>query len=252
MFDDDDGVEPQFEDLNEYYFEDGKEKPICFSILPFQFDENDKVTDCNIEKNVFLRGVADKSLRVYKKVIAWKMELDREKPNICVLSIENKWIKLLKPRKCYKEFVRSVLITVQMLHYVRKRDQRGCLDHLWDHLDEVFCKYDSKPMEDDLMKHYRLIKLFVEKDVTLMKSKILRKLIENGFERSKKASDPEVQFIVDEQNVRKNNGNHCHNEDNNGDTSDDDGGGSDDDDSGDDDGTDQICAICDDGGELLR
>ncbi|RCV30697.1 hypothetical protein SETIT_6G116100v2 [Setaria italica] len=242
MFDDDDGVEPHFEDVNEYYFEDGEKKPVCFSILPFQFDENDKVTYCNIEKNVFLRGIADKSLHVYKKVIAWKIGLDSEKPNICMLSIENKWIKLLKPRKCYGEFVRSVLITVQMLHFVRKRDQRSCLDHVWDHLDEVFGKYDTKPMEDDLMKHHRLIKLFVENDVTLMKSKILRRLIENGFKRTKTALGPEAQFIVDdEQHVTKNHGNHYHNNDDNGYASDDD----------DDDGTDQICALCDDGGELL-
>jgi len=33
--DDDDGVEPQIEDVNGYYFEDGEGEPVCFSILPF-------------------------------------------------------------------------------------------------------------------------------------------------------------------------------------------------------------------------
>ena len=134
--DDDDGVEPQIEDVNGYYFEDGEGEPVCFSILPFQFGENDNEADF-FRKNVFLHGFADKSLRVYKEVVAWKIRLDSEQPNIYVLSIQHKWIKLLKPRKCYGEFVRSILITVQMLHFVRRAGQRS-LNSLWDHLDEVF------------------------------------------------------------------------------------------------------------------
>ena len=135
--DDDDGVEPQIEDVNGYYFEDGEGEPVCFSILPFQFGENDNEADFS-RKDVFLHGFADKSLRVYKEVVAWKIRLDSEQPNISVLSIQHKWIKLLKPRKCYGEFVRSILITVQMLHFVRRGGQSSSLNHLWDHLDEVF------------------------------------------------------------------------------------------------------------------
>ncbi|XP_066395798.1 protein ENHANCED DOWNY MILDEW 2-like [Miscanthus floridulus] len=145
-----------------------------------------------VRGNPLLHGFADKSLRVYKEVVAWKIRLDSEQPNIYVLSIQHKWIKLLKPRKCYGEFVRSILITVQMLHFVRRGWQRSSLNHL----DEVFGKYNPKPVADDLMKHHNLIKLFVEKDQTLMKSKILQRLIENGFERTKKALGLEAQFIV--------------------------------------------------------
>ncbi|ONM27795.1 uncharacterized protein [Zea mays] len=251
MFDDDDdGVDPQIEDVNRYYFEDGEEKPVCFSILPFQFGEDDSEA-VFLRKDVFLCGFVDKNLPVYKEVVAWKIRLDSEHPNIYVLSIEHKWIKLLKPRKCYGDIVRSTLITVQMLHFFGRGEQRSS-NHLWDHLDEVFGKYNPKPVEDDLMKHHTLIKLFVEKDQTLMKSKILQRLIENGFKRTKKALGMEAQSIVsDGWRARKNDDNNYGNKDDSGDDCDGDGSSDDGDGSSDDDVTDQICALCDDGGHLL-
>ncbi|XP_062192266.1 uncharacterized protein LOC133895776 [Phragmites australis] len=248
MFDEDDGVDPQFEDVNEYYFEDGEEKPICFNILPFQFGENNEVADYDIE-NVYLRGFADKSLHIYRKVVGWSLRLDLEQPNIYVLSSEHKWIRLLKPRKCYEKFVRSILITVQMIHFVRKRDKRSCWRHLWDHLHEVFDKYDTEPVLDDLIKHQPLIKLFIERDQTLMESKIIQRFIKNNFKKINKpilktmGTKAQV-FISDERCASKNDDDNDYNEVD----SDDDSSG---DDTNDDDGTDQICAICDDGGDLL-
>jgi len=182
MFDDDDdGVEPQFDAVDEYYFEVTKEELVCFSILPFQFDENDKVGDCDSEKKVYLRGVMDKSpCLVHKQVVAWRVGLDCEQPNISVLSTEGKWIKLLNPWKCYKhELARSILITVQMLHFVRRqhRYKRDLWDRLWDHLNEVFIKLGTKPAIDDLRKHHPLIKLFLERDQAFMKLKILHRFI---------------------------------------------------------------------------
>jgi hypothetical protein len=73
-----------------------------------------------------------------------------------------------------------------------------------------------------------------------------------------KALGLESQFIVSGgRRVRKNDDNNYGNKDNSGDDCDDGDGSSDDDDNSDDDessddGTDQICAICDDGGQLLR
>lgn len=140
--DDDDGVEPQFKAVDKYYFEVTKNEHVCFSILPFQFDENDEVGDCDSKNKVYLRGVMDKILYpVHKQVVAWRVGLDCEQPNILVLSTEGNWIKLLNPWKCYKdEIARSILITVQMLHFVRKQhnDKRSLWGRLWDHLNEVF------------------------------------------------------------------------------------------------------------------
>ncbi|KAL6644235.1 hypothetical protein ACP70R_015843 [Stipagrostis hirtigluma subsp. patula] len=211
MFDDDDGVEPQVKVVDEYYFED-EDEPVCFSILPFYFHDNDKVADCASEKKVYLRGVLDKSLYpVHRNVIAWSVELDFEQPNISVLSSEGNWITLSKPRKCYqKEFARSILITVQMLHFVRKQptNKRGLLDHLWDHLYEVFDKLETKPAVDDLRKHRSLIRLIVEKDPVLIKSKILQRFVADTAMKNTepKTTSTEVQFIVSgESHARKNN-----------------------------------------------
>lgn len=76
-----------------------------------------------------------------------------------------------------------------------------------------------------------------------------------------KALGLEAQFIVSgRRRVRKNDDNNYGNKDDSDDDCDDGDGSSDDgddnsdddDDNSDDDGTDQICAICDDGGQLLR
>uniref|UniRef100_A0A0A9HAK8 RFTS domain-containing protein n=1 Tax=Arundo donax TaxID=35708 RepID=A0A0A9HAK8_ARUDO len=88
--------------------------PVCFSVLPFQFDDNYEFEEIDVANKVYLRGVGDNSLYlVLRKVVAWTAGLDCEQPNILVLSSEGNWIRLLKPRKCYKEEVaRSILITV--------------------------------------------------------------------------------------------------------------------------------------------
>jgi len=43
-------VEPQIKAVDEYYFEVTKDESIRFNILPFQFNENDKVDDCSLTK----------------------------------------------------------------------------------------------------------------------------------------------------------------------------------------------------------
>ncbi|KAL6640090.1 hypothetical protein ACP70R_022400 [Stipagrostis hirtigluma subsp. patula] len=271
MFHDDDGVEPQFKAVDEYYFEDGSAEPVYFSILPFKFDENDEVEDCDSEKKVYLCGVANKSLfRVHTKMVAWKVGLDCEQLNIIVRSSEGNWIRLLKPRKCYKEVIaRSILITLQMLHFVRKQhgDQRSLLGRLWDHLDEVFDKLDTKPAMDDLRMHHSLIKIFLERDPTLMRSKILQRFIGDTAKTIQKTTGTILKFIDSDGSRASNyndNGDYEDDDDNSDNTVDvsnysevDSGDDDDDDDDisdGDtdkDDGNDTLCALCDDIGKLL-
>lgn len=258
MFDDDDdGVQPEFKAVHKYSFEVAKDEYVCFSILPFQFDENDKVGDCDSEKKVYLRGVMDKSLYlVHKQVVAWRVGLDCEQPNISVLSSEGNWVKLLDPWKCYKdEIARSILITVQMLHFLRKqhRDKRSLWDRLWDHLNEVFNKLGTKPAIDDLRKHHPLIKLFQERDPAFMKLKILHRFIGDITKTTEepRASVTEVQFTgSDETHERNNDTDSVCGDDGNNDHSDY-GDSNSDGDTNNDDGTDTLCALCDDGGRLL-
>ncbi|CAM0906122.1 unnamed protein product [Alopecurus aequalis] len=269
MFDDDDS-EPRFNVVESYYFEEGNGDPVCFSVLPLKFDEIGEVS-CLDSKKVDLQGFADNGLlRVHTEVVAWRVGLDYEQPKILVLSSEGNWIELLKPRKCYEKTVRSILITVQMLHFVRKwpRKQKR---RLFDHLCEVFNKFDTKPSEYDLKKHHSIIKLFAERDPTLMKSKILQMLTENtsrnirkgvGTKEPTAASSSADEEDLDNDSDDDYNGN----EDNSDDdySCDDDDGDdksnddyscndddSDDDGEGDDGGTDNLCAICDNGGKLL-
>ena len=144
MFDDDDDdSEPRFNVVDNYYFEEGNGNPVCFSVLPLKFDEIGEVARMD-SKKVDLQGLADNGLlRVHTEVVAWRVGVHYEQPKISVLSSEGNWIQLSKPRKCYENTVRSILITVQMLHFVKKwpRKQKSSL---LDHLCEVF-KY-SIPM----------------------------------------------------------------------------------------------------------
>ncbi|TVU06567.1 hypothetical protein EJB05_49788, partial [Eragrostis curvula] len=201
MFDDDDDVEPQIKVVDKYYFEHSKDKPVCFSILPLHFDNNEEVVECDSEEKVYLRGVRDNSpCPVHKRVVAWRVALDCEQPKIFVLSSEGNWITVLSPRKCYQEkIVRSILITVQMLRFIKKQpgDKKSLWDQLWNHLYEVFNKLDSKPTVDDLRKHHPVIKLFVERDTALIKSKILQTFIQDTTGKIKeKTLSTKTQLIV--------------------------------------------------------
>ncbi|CAM0909614.1 unnamed protein product [Alopecurus aequalis] len=284
MFDDDDDdLEPQFNAVESYYFEEGDGDPVCFSVLPLKFDEIGEVACLGSKKKVGLRGSADNGLhRVHKEVVAWRVGLDNEQPKIWVFSSEGNWIELLKPRKCYEKTVRSILITVQMLHFVRKWPRQRKRS-LFDHLCEVFSKFDTKPAEYDLKKHHSIIKLFAERDPTLMKSKIVQMFTENTSRKTRKsvgtkeptaASSSDDEEDLDNDSDDDYNGNK-HNSDNDyssdDDDSDDQGNGDDksnddyscnDDDSDDDGdigndgedddgGTENLCAICDNGGKLL-
>uniref|UniRef100_A0ACD6A2X7 Uncharacterized protein n=1 Tax=Avena sativa TaxID=4498 RepID=A0ACD6A2X7_AVESA len=278
MFDDDDDdSEPGFSAVDNYYFEEGNGDPVCFSVLPLRFDENGEVA-CLDSKKVDLQGFAHNGLlRVHTQVVAWRVGLNYEQPKILVLSSEGTWIELLKPRKCYEKTIRSILITVQMLHFVRKCPRKRKRS-LWDHLCEVFSKFDTKPAEYDLKKHSSIIKLFAENDPTLMKSKILQMFTENTSRNIREAVRTKQPTVVsssgDEEDLDNDSDDDYSGKEDNSDAdyscddddSDDQGNGDDksnddyscnDDDSdidndGDDDGgTDNLCAICDNGGKLL-
>ena len=132
MSSDDDDAEPQLKAVESYHFVDDNDEPISFDALPFQFDAADKV--CSFNKDVYLRGSTHGGLqRVYKQVVAWKLGLDGVSPEITVLSTEGSWILLLKPRPSYEETVRTVLVTVEMIHFVRRRPTDSEIN-MWDHL----------------------------------------------------------------------------------------------------------------------
>ncbi|KAG8087097.1 hypothetical protein GUJ93_ZPchr0010g10774 [Zizania palustris] len=244
MSSDDDDLEPQLKAVENYYFIDDNDVPVSFDVLPFQFDAAEEVP--SFKKDVYLRGFTDGGLqKVYKQVVAWKLVLDGTSPEITVLSTEGSWITLLKPRPSYEEeTIRSLLITVEMLHFLRRRPMDS-EKNMWDHLRGVFKKFVVRPSEDDFMNHQTLIKLFVQRDSDLANSQILQAFIkENSTEEISEvvsnnvdieqplvAAGDEMVEIIEDNTVPNN----------------------DDDEEDEDDGDlfDSVCAICDNGGELL-
>ncbi|XP_012702493.1 protein ENHANCED DOWNY MILDEW 2 isoform X2 [Setaria italica] len=245
MSSDDDDAEPRLRAVQGYYFVDDDDALVSFDVLPFQFDAAEEVP--SFKKDVYLRGLADGGLQnVYKQVVAWKLGLDGDSPEITVLCTEGSWIALLKPRPSYEETVRSVLVTVEMLHFVR-RSPTASEENIWGYLRRVFDKYEVKPSDDDIRDHVRLIKLFSERDPAIAKSQTLQLFIkEESMEKIDEAGsndlDNKQPFVVDdkerEEVVEDNNKHEPSNDD-------------DEEDEDDGDLFDSVCAICDNGGELL-
>ncbi|XP_058070757.1 protein ENHANCED DOWNY MILDEW 2-like isoform X2 [Magnolia sinica] len=227
------------EAVTNYHFVDDKDELIPFSVLPIQWGEDESPE--STEKQVFLHGTADDGLqKIYKQVTAWKLDLSEEQPEVSVLSKENSWIKLQKPRKSFDDTIRTILITIHCLHFARV-NLEASEKALWDHLRKVFSLYEIRPSENDLFDHVPLIRDMVKRDEELAKSKFLLAYLERPKKR--KASDEDIhsldakksKFIVDD------------NEDIDEEIEDADADESDEES----DLFDSVCAICDNGGELL-
>ncbi|XP_062199170.1 protein ENHANCED DOWNY MILDEW 2-like [Phragmites australis] len=240
MMSDDDDAEPQLRTVQSYYLLDAAGEPVSFSTLPLLFGDagDNDVPEC--KKRLVLRGTADPGIKVYKEVVAWRLGLEGKQPEVAVLAADGGWINLVKPKNSYEETVRTVLITAQMLHFIRRKPDDP-ENNLWNHLRKVFDKFDVRPSEDDFRNHHSLIKLFADKDPALSKSEVLRVLIEA---RSRKniievgADNIEIKqpFIADDEEIY-------------GMVADDNNNESDEEE--DEDLFDSICAICDNGGDLL-
>ncbi|XP_057466283.1 LOW QUALITY PROTEIN: protein ENHANCED DOWNY MILDEW 2-like [Actinidia eriantha] len=217
--------------VSNYHFVDDKDEPISFSELPVQWNDSEGL-DRNT-KQIFLHGTTDNGLqKIYKQVKAWKFDLSDAKPEILVLAKESSWMRLQKPRKSFEDTIRSILITVHCLHFVKKNpEMSGKL--LWDQLSKVFSSYETRPSENDLIDQMTLICEAIEKDEILAKSKFLVTFVEEK-PRKKKAFDENIGstkpgFIVPDDVIDE----------------------IEDDDDEEDDLFDSVCAICDNGGDIL-
>jgi len=130
-----------------YYFESSRKEPVCFSTLPLRFgDAAADVPEGN--KRLFLRGFAGRRPRVCKRVVAWRLELDGEQPLFLVLAPADgvgSWLRLAKPRKVYERRARTVLMTAQVLHFLR-RNPDGPETALWIHLRQAFGYLGNSPV----------------------------------------------------------------------------------------------------------
>ncbi|KAL6630944.1 hypothetical protein ACP70R_028284 [Stipagrostis hirtigluma subsp. patula] len=239
MSDDDDDAEQQVSAVEDYYLLDALKQPVCFSTLPLRLGDSDGDDVPESKKRLVLWGMAEAGVKVFREVVAWRLGLQGKQPEVAVLPVEGSWITLVKPKNSYEETVRTILITVQMLHFLRRKPDEP-EKNLWTHLRKVFDKFDVRPSEDDFRNHRSLIKQVAENDPVLAKSEILQAFIEG---RSRKHTNEICQdnteikqpFIADDEDIDEMVADDNDNES----------------DEEDDDLFDSICAICDNGGDLL-
>ncbi|KAG4923840.1 hypothetical protein JHK87_049380 [Glycine soja] len=236
----DDEGEAQPLSVSNYHFEDNKDAPVCFSVLPIQWSESQSPVGKKMQ--VFLHGFVDNGLqKFFVQVVAWRFDLSYVRPEILVLSKDGRWIKLEKPRKSYEDtIIRTILITIHFLSYVKKNPDSSAKS-VWDNLskNKEFRSYEVMPSQNDLLNHMTLMGEAAKRDTALAKSKLLLMVLEDKDKlKIKKPSDKEVKdlarpgFIID---------------DIDNDMIDEFGEDSD----GEDELFDSVCAICDNGGQLL-
>ncbi|KAL4309279.1 hypothetical protein GQ457_01G006680 [Hibiscus cannabinus] len=222
-FSGDDEEEASLRSVSNYYFHDEQDEPVCFSRLPLPFGGKE-CSSGGSKTKIFLRGAADDGLlTICKRVTAWKFDLSNlGMPEIYVLSKENWWLKLHKPRKSFEPVIRSVLITVHCLHLLSWNPDLS-RESLWGQLAKTFSLYEIKPSQNDLVDHMDLIALAVKSDDSLAESKNARAASISGFiddsDHDAAADDPKL----DDSNY----------------------------DDDEDDLYDSVCAFCDDGGNII-
>ncbi|XP_073099034.1 protein ENHANCED DOWNY MILDEW 2 isoform X2 [Elaeis guineensis] len=225
ILEDEEELVPQF--IRKYRFVDENKTPISFSVLPFWLDGAGRPNTSR--GRVFLRGIADGHQMVSKEVTSWKLGLEGGKPEISVLTKESEWIRLLNPSKSYLETARTIMITVHWLQLIR-RNPEASANSVWEHLSKPFRSFEVRPSENDLRDHTSLIKLVAERDGLLSNSQLLVVAMKKLGKRLIPAVavqndlDAKSQFIADDVEVESDEQRASF---------------------------DSVCAICDNGGEIL-
>lgn len=229
---DDEAAVPQL--VTNYHFVDKDGVPISFSTLPIIFDNDEKVEAPS--QQVSIRGTKDGGLQsAFKDVVAWKLNLDGDAPEVSVLSKDNTWIKIEKPKKSYEECFRTTLVTMHMLHFSKKNPEAS-VKSFWEHLHQNLSLLDDRPSQDNFRDHITIIKMFLDRDTTLANSQILLSFIkdpEKAFAEGFHKGLEEKPFIIDDEIE---------------DAAPIDDGEESEEES---DLFDSVCSICDNGGELL-
>ncbi|PIA38300.1 hypothetical protein AQUCO_02800170v1 [Aquilegia coerulea] len=185
----DDEVEVVAQSVTDYYFEDDQDEPISFAALPIRWSRSEAST--SEEKHIFLHGTVDSGFeRIHKKVIAWTFEYSNDRPEVSVLSTDKRWIKLQKPRKSFADTLRTILITIQCLYFLKKHPDKS-ESSMWRHLQEAFSFYKVKPSDNDVFNHLPLIHTAIRRDRTLEKSTFMHTIL--SYTKKRK--------VLDEQDV---------------------------------------------------
>ncbi|CAL9242534.1 unnamed protein product [Arabidopsis halleri] len=131
--------------VDEYYFVDQSDTPVKFCDVPLNVDSTD-----SSGSPVFLRGNINSGDESFSKLVkGWNFELSvDEHPKIEVLLHGMMhWITLQSPRKSYEALIRTTLVTLQFLHFV-KRNPDASSDDVWNSL-QTLDGYDWNTIKRD-------------------------------------------------------------------------------------------------------
>ncbi|KAK7267304.1 hypothetical protein RIF29_19973 [Crotalaria pallida] len=229
-------IVPDF--VNNYWFENDKGEFVSLSSLTLLWSVSE--IQCDSETKVFLRGKTDDGLQIiHKQIIGWRFELPYglPEPEILVLLKDKQWITLQRPRKCFEDTIRTVLVTVYWLHFVKWSPEEAGISSIWNRILKTFSSFEVAPSENDVLNYVSLISEAANRDHDIANSKILLHLMQKASSDEGFLEDihtaKKSKFIVDS--------------------------GEEDNDESDGDlnaegqsiGYDTVCAICDNGGEIL-
>ncbi|KAK7386178.1 hypothetical protein VNO78_26212 [Psophocarpus tetragonolobus] len=221
--------------VDSYWFENEKAEFVSFASLTLLWSITE--TECDLGAKVFLRGTTDDGLqKIYKQIIGWRFELPYGQPEISVLSKDKNWITLQRPRKCFESMIRTILVTVYCLHFVKWNPEESRMS-IWDKMLKAFSSFDVMPSESDILSYVTLIGEAAKRDKDLTESKYLLDFMERAcsneyfLEYNDILPTKKSKFIVDEENDQSDGELHPDGEQNIG--------------------YDTVCAICDNGGEIL-
>nr|XP_027187834.1 protein ENHANCED DOWNY MILDEW 2-like isoform X1 [Cicer arietinum]XP_027187835.1 protein ENHANCED DOWNY MILDEW 2-like isoform X1 [Cicer arietinum]XP_027187836.1 protein ENHANCED DOWNY MILDEW 2-like isoform X1 [Cicer arietinum] len=241
--DDETESETDFQSLlvSNYHLEDDDDEPVSFSVLPIQWSDSEisKVNDVN-KGHVFLHGSADNGLqKIFMQVTAWRFDISGLKPVVSLLSKDKRWIKLQKPRKSFMDTVKNVLITLYFLHCVKKKPRLSSTS-FWSSLcrDRDLSSYGFKPSQKDLLDHMTLIGEATKRDAVLARSKQLLLTVLGDKPEDQRPSDEEFEDLAQPGIIVKYIDNDIIDEAN-------------EDSEVDENLFDNVCAFCDNGGNLL-
>ncbi|CAJ1971466.1 unnamed protein product [Sphenostylis stenocarpa] len=184
-------TEVQSVSVSNYHLVDDEDNPVTFAVLPIQWSDSENSGAC--KEKVFLDGDADSRLRkIFMQVTAWRFDLSSERPEVFLLAKDGRWIKLQKPRKGFRETIRSVFVTLYFLHGVKGKRQMSVGSLLQDlSQDKELSFYGFKPSKNDLSDHVLLIGEASKRDADLAKSKQLLLMVLEKL-NSQKLLDEEV------------------------------------------------------------
>ncbi|XP_062107255.1 protein ENHANCED DOWNY MILDEW 2-like isoform X2 [Humulus lupulus] len=219
--------------VTDYLFVNDKEELVSFTTLPLLWSPNESLVQTDI--GVFLLASVDDGLqKIYKRVVAWRFDLSFVKPEIYVLSKDKNWIVLQKPRKCFENTIRSILVTIYWLHFLKKNTVAS-RKFVWNYLLKALSSFELKPCENDVSANCILIGEVVKRDKDLAKIEDLHTYIEKPSKYGAFPEDVQIRkkskFIVDMNDDVIGDDGECFDGD----------GGL----------YDHVCAICDNGGQIL-